>query len=46
MGSDEETESPNFKELRNLFDTVDQMKNEENGILRVKLFKFTDNSVA
>ena len=45
-GSDEEKGSYNLKELRNLFGTVEQINNEDDGLSGVERSIFTYNSVA
>ena len=45
-GSDKYGESSNFKELKNLVDTLKEMTRDRDGVRGVELFLFTDNSVA
>ena len=39
-------ESSNFKELKNLVDTLKEMTRDKDGVRGLEVFLFTDNSVA
>ena len=44
-GSENEDDSSNFKEFNNLVETLELMKDDEDGLNGVEMFMFTDNSV-